>query len=133
MSKQVWCLRKILKGAGAWILLGFSGPLAAASTLVPRVVDPDIAELSGCARSLTVPQRLWVHNDSGNPSRLFAIDLQGQVQQRVEIDGPEPLDRLDRRHRGAAGGAQVIVNRSEERRVGKECVSTCRSRWSPDH
>src|SRR3546814_8503154 len=25
------------------------------------------------------------------------------------------------------------VNRSEERRVGKECVSTCRSRWSPYH
>src|SRR3546814_14444374 len=24
-------------------------------------------------------------------------------------------------------------NRSEERRVGKECVSTCRSRWSPHH
>src|SRR3546814_10425147 len=23
--------------------------------------------------------------------------------------------------------------RSEERRVGTECVSTCRSRWSPDH
>src|SRR3546814_9226232 len=23
--------------------------------------------------------------------------------------------------------------RSEERRVGKECVSTCRSWWSPDH
>src|SRR3546814_16697351 len=26
-----------------------------------------------------------------------------------------------------------LVQRSEERRVGKECVSTCRSRWSPDH
>src|SRR3546814_17028097 len=25
------------------------------------------------------------------------------------------------------------VGRSEERRVGKECVSTCRSRWSPSH
>src|SRR3546814_8979428 len=25
------------------------------------------------------------------------------------------------------------AERSEERRVGKECVSTCRSRWSPDH
>src|SRR3546814_13625469 len=24
-------------------------------------------------------------------------------------------------------------SRSEERRVGKECVSTCRSRWSPNH
>src|SRR3546814_19404098 len=29
--------------------------------------------------------------------------------------------------------ANNIVNRSEERRVGKECVSTCRSRWSPYH
>src|SRR3546814_9154842 len=27
----------------------------------------------------------------------------------------------------------VGYRRSEERRVGKECVSTCRSRWSPDH
>src|SRR3546814_20499812 len=26
-----------------------------------------------------------------------------------------------------------LVFRSEERRVGKECVSTCRSRWYPDH
>src|SRR3546814_11690996 len=26
-----------------------------------------------------------------------------------------------------------IGGRSEERRVGKECVSTCRSRWSPYH
>src|SRR3546814_19012860 len=25
------------------------------------------------------------------------------------------------------------LKRSEERRVGKECVSTCRSRWSPYH
>src|SRR3546814_12194725 len=25
------------------------------------------------------------------------------------------------------------VERSEERRVGKECVSTCRARWSPYH
>src|SRR3546814_15214997 len=26
-----------------------------------------------------------------------------------------------------------VHDRSEERRVGKECVSTCRSRWSPYH
>src|SRR3546814_12445036 len=31
----------------------------------------------------------------------------------------------------APGGVQI--GRSEERRVGKECVSTCRSRWSPYH
>src|SRR3546814_18605135 len=39
------------------------------------------------------------------------------------------------------GGGSVMIQpqpffrrkRSEERRVGKECVSTCRSRWSPYH
>src|SRR3546814_18637869 len=37
-------------------------------------------------------------------------------------------------------GSRVVLDtgsdlkvRSEERRVGKECVSTCRSRWSPYH
>src|SRR3546814_8170740 len=29
--------------------------------------------------------------------------------------------------------ASLASPRSEERRVGKECVSTCRSRWSPYH
>src|SRR3546814_14457430 len=27
----------------------------------------------------------------------------------------------------------TMAQRSEERRVGKECGSTCRSRWAPDH
>src|SRR3546814_10745618 len=31
------------------------------------------------------------------------------------------------------GGNMETYFRSEERRVGKECVSTCRSRWSPYH
>src|SRR3546814_15037184 len=31
------------------------------------------------------------------------------------------------------GEYRVGMGRSEERRVGKECVSTCRSRWSPYH
>src|SRR3546814_18119205 len=30
-------------------------------------------------------------------------------------------------------GKTIPVARSEERRVGKECVSKCRSRWSPSH
>src|SRR3546814_1275599 len=32
-----------------------------------------------------------------------------------------------------SSASSAIVWRSEERRVGKECVSTCRSRWSPYH
>ena len=33
----------------------------------------------------------------------------------------------------AAPVVSMVVNRSEERRVGKECPSKCRSRWSPYH
>src|SRR3546814_13704031 len=33
----------------------------------------------------------------------------------------------------SAGSGPEWLNRSDERRVGKECGSTCRSRWSPYH
>src|SRR3546814_10802468 len=33
----------------------------------------------------------------------------------------------------ACGPISIRISRSEERRVGKECVSTCRSRWSTYH
>src|SRR3546814_146701 len=33
----------------------------------------------------------------------------------------------------SADFTRADLTRSEERRVGKECVSTCRSRWSPYH
>src|SRR3546814_2456382 len=40
------------------------------------------------------------------------------------------LNKLGHYQFGDTTGSLV---RSEERRVGKECVSTCRSRWSPYH
>src|SRR3546814_2578331 len=40
------------------------------------------------------------------------------------------LDEIERAMKSEQGLKQW---RSEERRVGKECVSTCRSRWSPYH
>src|SRR3546814_11194143 len=47
---------------------------------------------------------------------------------RMPSTGPAPLPEALRIGRGRA---VMELNRSEERRVGKECVSTCRSRWSP--
>src|SRR3546814_3424512 len=41
----------------------------------------------------------------------------------VDLDADDALARIHAQPTG----------RSEERRVGKECVSTCRSRWSPSH
>src|SRR3546814_1901204 len=46
---------------------------------------------------------------------------------RGEIDRTGQLRIFE--HRDIGGARQLA--RSEERRVGKECVSTCRSRWSP--
>src|SRR3546814_12094531 len=37
------------------------------------------------------------------------------------------------RYRFTLTEEKLLAFRSEERRVGKECGSTCRSRWSPDH
>src|SRR3546814_18583342 len=51
----------------------------------------------------------------------------------------EHLVRVDVGHAGevavrlAQDVRHLVQRRSEERRVGKECVSTCRSRWSPYH
>src|SRR3546814_591420 len=45
----------------------------------------------------------------------------------------ELVRRRKSMHTGVTMGKRMIAIRSEERRVGKECVSTCRSRWSPYH
>src|SRR3546814_16276890 len=51
----------------------------------------------------------------------------------------DPLPISERRRMAAQHPPHVVVDciggppRSEERRVGKECVSTCRSRWAPYH
>src|SRR3546814_19256190 len=49
--------------------------------------------------------------------------------------GFDPNDALDAAalHFWRDGFAAADVGRSDERRVGTECVSTCRSRWSRDH
>src|SRR3546814_3520933 len=51
------------------------------------------------------------------------------------VCGRDPRTAGAVRERGLAQGEQDLDGqvRSEERRVGKECVSTCRSRWSPYH
>src|SRR3546814_20313621 len=49
-------------------------------------------------------------------------------------DGGAGLDVPDLASAVGRGGEHLLAGgRSEERRVGKECVSTCRSRCSPSH
>src|SRR3546814_4163654 len=65
-----------------------------------------------------------------------------RVAQPVRPVDVMPMHLEDDVRRLAGGHAEVTPGalkrrelgpRSEERRVGKECVSTCRSRWSPYH
>src|SRR3546814_2333032 len=43
----------------------------------------------------------------------------------------KPNTKLEKRQRVLIPRRKTCATRSEERRVGKACVSTCRSRWSP--
>src|SRR3546814_3906814 len=72
-----------------------------------------------------------------------AVDLAGKlgvtpkdnaVTQSLLKGEKETFAKLEKL-KGNAFDKAYIDNevRSEERRVGKECVSTCRSRWSPYH
>src|SRR3546814_13228685 len=60
---------------------------------------------------------------AANPAlmSLFQPDVPEGCSLTFNSIGPFSAGRLD------------VVTRSEERRVGKECVRTCRSRWSPCH
>src|SRR3546814_13538557 len=49
----------------------------------------------------------------------------------VDEDFLIPIGKADIKRAGSDVTTVSIAGRSEARRVGKECVSTCRSRWSP--
>src|SRR3546814_9459527 len=56
-----------------------------------------------------------------------ALPISAAHEQLVVLDPAVRLHQIGFEAEFDRGG------RSEERRVGKECVSTCRSRWSPYH
>src|SRR3546814_7066545 len=62
----------------------------------------------------------------GGKPRQFAESSNAIANRRIMTKNPAPatLDEIR---------AIMAELRSEERGVGKECVSTCRSRWSPYH
>src|SRR3546814_17074298 len=66
------------------------------------------------------------------PADDDSIDVVTVAQAFHWFDAPAALTEIARVLR-PGGRLAILWNRSDERRVGKECVSTCRSRWSPYH
>src|SRR3546814_5188085 len=79
-----------------------------------------------CSSDLTdEARRKYLEGMDGDIDDLDALVDEMLVYSRLERGSPTlHFQQVD------LGG---LVDRSEERRVGKECVSTCRSRWSPYH
>src|SRR3546814_18318585 len=57
----------------------------------------------------------------------------GSAARALVRNGQTTAEEAIRISRRDVADAELIADRSEERRVGNECVSTCRSRWSPYH
>src|SRR3546814_13763387 len=84
------------------------------------------------------PGRGGLFREPNDPRRCEAGDERGEGG---DLRPRSRRPALRRPRRGGQGrndtpyglAATVWTRRSEERRVGKECVSTCRSRWSPYH
>src|SRR3546814_20796318 len=82
--------------------------------------------------------KLELSHVSGSPVREYQILMHHQPHRRA---GPDRNSRLDAKvmlgdlapARATLSCVDIRIARSEERRVGKACVSTCRSRWSPYH
>src|SRR3546814_14563417 len=66
-------------------------------------------------------------------------DLRSRTVKQTELGGPDDAFEIvtdpengERSYRQVPGFQEYLAaQRSDERRVGTECVSTCRSRWSP--
>ncbi|MCZ4496010.1 MAG: hypothetical protein JWM25_593, partial [Thermoleophilia bacterium] len=62
---------------------------------VGQVHDRRLLEISGAAGSAASPDILWVHNDSGDSARVFALTHLGDVVAEIELAGVATIDAED--------------------------------------
>src|SRR3546814_18180577 len=86
------------------------------------------------------PVTVYIGFSAGGPTdtvgRLLADKLSQKLGQTFVVEnkvGASGVVAANLVKKAEPDGYTLMLGRSEERRVGKECVSTCRSRWSPYH
>lgn len=76
---------------------------------IGRIQDAELDEISGVVESRKNPQVLFVHNDSGESPRFFAIDRQGRLLATLRLSNvPLVLDAEDIALGPAPGGDHFI-------------------------
>src|SRR3546814_13630362 len=70
--------------------------------------------------------------DHGSMGGMAGMDHGGDMG-AMDHSNMSGMNHGDMQGMGDMGAMAGMDHRSEERRVGKECVSTCRSRWSQYH
>src|SRR3546814_13676483 len=100
---------------------------------------PDPVTTSGVVAVSQGGTVVWTLSPVIPPGETLELDA-GTVVASIPLNtGFDTTDLQAFLYKGSTTGTLIgqstvrAVSRSEERRVGKECVSTCRSRWSPDH
>lgn len=89
-------------------LHGVAGALALAATactpdaggagdarVTGLMLDPQLRETSGLVASLRHPGTLWLHDDGGNPARLFAVNRDGDRVATFRVEGVPKTDWED--------------------------------------
>src|SRR3546814_18241488 len=84
------------------------------------------------------PHPIVVHGTDEQKRRWLVPLIKGEEKACFGVTEPDAgLNTAAIKTRAVWDGEKYMVNgrkmRSEERRVGNECVRTCRSRWSPYH
>lgn len=73
------------------------------------ISDPELGEISGVVTGWAHPGALWVHNDSGAPSVLWAVDPTGAVLGHFTVQGAENVDWEDIAIGTAPSGDQAPI------------------------
>ena len=80
-----------------------------------HAVNKRVLREAPCSVAILIDRGLGGHSQVAAPNVSFSVAM-------LFFGGPDDREAL-----------AYAVRRSEERRVGKECTSWCRSRWSPYH
>src|SRR3546814_17949886 len=83
---------------------------------------------------VAIPENARSNAAAAATASLYGGDKEIAARLRTLAAAADPATRTyEARYVLNGDGSALPMGRSEERRVGNECVSTCRSRWSPYH